>query len=362
LDDSNPNVYPGALEICDGFDNDGDGDTDEDAISITSVELAEGIVAIGNAVYLTINFSDDNGTDLTVDWGDGSSITESILGGSYTVSHSYASTGVYSLNITAGNNWCTSSASYDYIVVYDPAAGFVTGGGWIDSPPGASIQYPDASGKANFGFVAKYKKGQTIPTGNTEFQFKAGFLNFKSSAYEWLLVAGEKAKFKGEGTINGTGSYGFLISASDGDKKGDPDALRIKIWDVYSDAVVYDNQMDSFEEDPMTNISGGSIVVHTPKTKSTSLLDELIEEDNSDLMRLSVYPNPASDKLTIHIHNSSASDLTYSMIDITGKVILNGKYLDLENQQIDVSGINPGMYFLIAQDSLNKMVKKVVIQ
>jgi hypothetical protein len=32
----------------------------------------------------------------------------------------------------------------------------------------------DGSGKANFGFVARYKKGQSTPDGNTQFQFKAG--------------------------------------------------------------------------------------------------------------------------------------------------------------------------------------------
>ena len=41
-------------------------------------------------------------------------------------------------------------------VVYDPSAGFVTGGGWIDSPEGAYIPDPSLTGKANFGFVSKY--------------------------------------------------------------------------------------------------------------------------------------------------------------------------------------------------------------
>jgi hypothetical protein len=50
-------------------------------------------------------------------------------------------------------------------------------------------------GKANFGFVAKYKKGATVPDGNTQFQFKAGDLNFHSNSYEWLVVAGNKAQY-----------------------------------------------------------------------------------------------------------------------------------------------------------------------
>lgn len=38
------------------------------------------------------------------------------------------------------------------------------------------------TGKATFGFVSKYKKGATLPTGETEFQFKAGNLNFMSTS------------------------------------------------------------------------------------------------------------------------------------------------------------------------------------
>ena len=66
--------------------------------------------------------------------------------------------------------------------------GFVTGGGWIMSPAGAYSADLDLEDKANFGFVSKYKKGASLPTGNTEFQFKAGDLNFHSDEYDWLVL------------------------------------------------------------------------------------------------------------------------------------------------------------------------------
>ncbi|HEY0867458.1 MAG TPA: PKD domain-containing protein, partial [Fimbriimonas sp.] len=152
-----------------------------------------------------------------------------------------------------------------FVVVYDPNGGFVTGGGWIPSPAGAMPAYPLAAGKASFGFVSKYQKGATVPTGNTEFQFKAGDLNFKSSSYEWLVVAGAKAQFKGAGTINGGGNYGFLLTAIDGQLNGGGglDKFRIKIWDRSTGATVYDNNIGAADSaDPSTAIGGGSIVIH----------------------------------------------------------------------------------------------------
>ena len=45
---------------------------------------------------------------------------------------------------------------------------------------------------------------------------KAGDLNFHSSSYDWLVIAGARAQFMGVGTINGAGSYGFMLTAIDG--------------------------------------------------------------------------------------------------------------------------------------------------
>ena len=159
--------------------------------------------------------------------------------------------GVYEVYVETS---CGLKSDTEYLAVYDPFAGFVTGGGWIDSPAGASTDYPNAVGKATFGFVSKYKKGAAVPTGNTEFQFKAGDLNFQSDSYDWLVIAGSKAKFKGTGTINGTGNYGFMLSATD----SDPDLFRIKIQDKDSDNVIYDNNEE-------TELGGGQIIVHKGK-------------------------------------------------------------------------------------------------
>lgn len=147
------------------------------------------------------------------------------------------------------------------IIVYDSTAGFVTGGGSIYSPAGAYVPMPDAEGLATFGFVSKYKKGANVPDGNTNFQFHAGGLHFKSTSYDWLVIAGSKAQYKGTGTINGQGSYKFMLSALDS-KTGD--RFRIKIT-TQAGGLVYDNQMGSAENAELpasTQITSGSIVIH----------------------------------------------------------------------------------------------------
>ena len=148
-------------------------------------------------------------------------------------------------------------------VLYEPwigRCGMVTGGGWIISPAGAYTSDTSLSEKATFGFVSMYKKGATVPTGQTQFQFKVADLNFHSDSYDWLVVAGEKAMYKGTGTINGAGDYGFMLSAID----GDIDMFRIKIRDKGTDTVIYDNHVDSPDG---TVVAGGQIVIHKTKAK-----------------------------------------------------------------------------------------------
>jgi hypothetical protein len=110
--------------------------------------------------------------------------------------------------------------------------------------------------------LSKYQKGATIPTGNTEVQFQAAGMNFKSTSYDWLVVSGTKATYKCVGTINGAGNYGFMLSAIDGGSKG-ADLFRIQIWDKNdADATFYDNMIGQDAlANPATTITG-SIVVH----------------------------------------------------------------------------------------------------
>jgi PKD repeat protein len=235
-------------------------------------------VQVGTPMTASAPFSDPGIEDThtaSMAWGDGTSsaatVVEASGSGTATATHTYTSPGVYTLTLTVTDDeGASGTCAFQYVVVFDPSAGFVTGGGWINSPPGAYTLDPTLTGKATFGFVAKYQKdkGATTPqppTGNTEFQFKAGDLNFQSTSYDWLVVAGAKAMYKGSGTINGSGDYAFQLSAIDGQVSGGGgvDKFRIRIWDKVTNVVIYDNKIGSPDNaDPTTALGGGSITIH----------------------------------------------------------------------------------------------------
>jgi hypothetical protein len=154
-------------------------------------------------------------------------------------------------------SWVNTAGDTEAIVViYDPNAGYTIGGGWINSPAGAYTPNPDATGKLSFGFSSQYLKGATNPKGETLVSFLAGDLEFNALNFDYLVVAGAKAQFRGFGKINGVAGYDFILTVIDGALAGDGvDKFRIKIWEKVSGTVIYDNELGrSDADDPITPV------------------------------------------------------------------------------------------------------------
>ena len=230
-----------------------DFDPTSDAVApVNSLANIRAVVTddLGNTVEgVTVTLSDYMGLTLSATSG------ETDADGVFAFTASGATVEIYEVTATISTLAGDVSDTWT-LVVYDASAGFVTGGGWIYSSAGAFAADESLEGKATFGFVSKYAKGATVPTGDTSFVFHAAGLEFESTSYQWLVMAGSKATFKGEGAVNDVGGYGFMLTAWDGGKGGD-DTFRIKIWEIGSeDLPVYDNGAH-------TVLGGGSIVVHS---------------------------------------------------------------------------------------------------
>jgi len=252
-------------------------------VTITGPTAAANVFPVNVPVQFSGTWTDNAGDVHTAKWlFDGVIATDPVTvtgdptgTGTASTSHVFTAPGVYMITLRMADPCGATGQSAlvggvdAMVVIYDPSAGFVTGGGWINSPAGAYRPDPSLSGKANFGFESKYAKGARTPTGETEFQFKVGNLNFHSTAYEWLVISGPNAQYKGTGTVNGVAGYDFMLTARDAELDGagsNSDKFRMKIIHHATDAVVYDNQFGTPDTSAATTaLGGGSIVIHQVK-------------------------------------------------------------------------------------------------
>ena len=260
--------YPVGVRVTDPA---GAGSTGSTTVSVLNVPPAipGTIHAIGQPALIntslgfSASFTDPGILDTHTalwDWDDGTGSPGLVEGDRVTGSHSYTKAGLYIVTLSiADDDGGSAAKSFEYVVVVDPKAGFVSGSAWIDSPPGAFLPDLSLAGRATFHVLAKYPEGATVPTGSTEFHLNVANLNFKSTSYEWLVIMGTKAQVKGTGTINHAGNYGFMLSVID----DSPDKFRIKIWNNDTGELIYDSQPGVSDiADPTVILRRGSIVIH----------------------------------------------------------------------------------------------------
>jgi len=236
------------------------------APTVNAVVAPVAPVKLGTAITASSGFTDPGTADahtVTWSWGDGTTTPQQKnagVTGAISATHTYAAAGLYTVSVAVDDkDGGVTSQQFQYVTVYDASGGFVVGGGTLVSPAGALAANPTATGQATFAFESKYAKGATVPTGNTQFRFNAGDFAVSSTSYDWLVVSGgSRAQYKGTAPVNGQSGYGFMLTAVD----GTPDRLRIKVWRLSDNTVVYDNQAGATDSAALTTvITGGQITV-----------------------------------------------------------------------------------------------------
>lgn len=223
---------------------------------------AEPVHVEDQPLSLTVTFTDGDLNDthtVTLDWGDGSSDVAGTAASPQSFSHVYEQTGAYAVAATVSDRaGATDSQSYQYLVVYDPAAGPVAGAGLVVSEAGwceLNAACADAEGLALFAFGARYRSGDTTPTGALLYTFPAGTFTLAAGDLDWLVVVdgGTSAQFAGSGYVNGTaapggGLYRFIMGIGDGGRRS-ADDVRLVVW--YDDEGVAQVIYDTGSERPV---------------------------------------------------------------------------------------------------------------
>jgi hypothetical protein len=367
---------------------DGGGNT---STQTATVCVAHNITSPGNGnankVGSTVNFAgtfwDVAGKKHTAKWIiDGTSVSGVVVepvglkNGTVTGSYKFTTPGVYKLQMTlTDQNGVTSSVSTNgdleaIVVIYDPNGGYTYGSGCFVSPPGAIPTNPTATGPVSYGFQSNYYKGATNPKGETQFDFRAGDLEFNALNFDYLVVNSPMAQFKGTGKIIGDQSgYNFIMTVIDGDAQngGGVDKIRMKIYNKNTGQIMYDNMpgATSDADVPTTVVCEGSTIrIADPiiSASITSTTRQIETVPGVTPFNVKVFPNPSQDQFSLYLENASNDKVHIVVYDAMGKEV---KKFEKEGGNIPVifgRDLKGGSYFVEVRQGENHKTLKLIKQ
>jgi hypothetical protein len=124
-----------------------------------------------------------------------------------------------------------------------------------------------------------------------------------------------------------------IIPASGGNASGDAGTVSYSVGQV-----VYTTN---------TSIASGSVAQGVQQPFEISVITAIEQAEDITLVYsvYSVYPNPASDFLTIKVENYDTERLSYKLFDATGKLLESRKVTGVETT-ISMANLLPNLYFL----------------
>jgi uncharacterized delta-60 repeat protein len=290
---------------------------------------------------------------------------------------------------------CPTLSAVTYVHVYEVEAGFVTGGGWLQSPVNTAYEFMRQAGKAHFELMAKYRKGeQNLLQGETQLRLENSGLIFRSTGQEArsLVINENHAFYRGHGTLyhrNDQGQlerdprrFAFLVAATDGaqgpgkGKGKSTDFLRILVWELNADgtrgAVVYDNQAGfagaNLDENahPVQPINGGNIVIHSPYLAQSNKHHALAGEGMPGRDGLQAYPTAFSDRTTLAFAAERETAYSLELYDLKGALVKRIAVGTAESgrryeHEVRAADLGKGMYLArLTTDGAVQTVKIIV--
>jgi hypothetical protein len=96
--------------------------------------------------------------------------------------------------------------------------------------------------------------------------------------------------------------------------------------------------------------------------KTTNGGFNFIEEPRSQELTFNIYPNPASKSVTISNINKLCGDISVSIYNTKGMLMMNKKFPNKDFIKIDVNKFTRGIYLVKIQNKAGIVTKKLVIE
>ena len=142
-----------------------------------------------------------------------------------------------------------------------------------------------------------------------------------------------------------------------------PDFYSTGTWYEYwtGDSIVVTNVTD------MITLKEGEFRLYTDskldKPEYVGIDENIVTGTISDFI---LYPNPASNHLKLEMHLKQTTNANIEIYDMQGRLVknvFNGQLTGgIRNLEVNIDGINPGLYFVSIQADNQRIVTKLMVQ
>jgi uncharacterized repeat protein (TIGR01451 family) len=222
---------------------------------------------------------------------------------------------IYTVEVEVVGDYYVGSG-LDMLIVYDPALGFTTGGGWF--------YWPGTTDRTTFGYMMQYNKKATQVKGNlllirhlpdgTHYRIKSNAINGLALGTlpgdgDWATFAG-KGNYSEPGWLEPEGNHRFLVYVEDhGEPGAGNDRFWIQVVDKKGDPTML--TMDGPAEANSISLEGGNIIVpHQGEGKGNKNLTEQAAASTAD------EPLASGDEMAIFLAGDSYESL---IVDVDGQ-------------------------------------------
>jgi len=178
----------------------------------------------------------------------------------------------------------------------------------------------------------------------------SGYYKYSTSGLDSCIMSIFLTKFNQDTKVSDTLGIGLFTSSNQSEwtlfeapinysSSEDPDSMNIVI--LSSDTSIFD--------------AGSTLYVDNIFLDITSNVSPVILENE-----IIIFPNPAQEILTINLKSYNFESVNYSLINATGQIILYSKFHSQE-ELIDISKLDPGMYFVKITSRNNPPFTKSII-
>ncbi len=265
-----------------------------------------------------------------------------------------------SFEIVLSDSNGTHSKDTVTLSVFDKTAATETGSGLtsvINTTALWHFTYGDSvnffgPGSGNFVVPLVFHPNVTLPAGHT-FGIR---IDFKGNVNDNFTVAASFRNDCGNGTADFTGNPNAYAPHNSSSFFNVSTLSQVVDWNT-STAIPQISSSAVCDYQPMQNLFIFPYITVTPGNVG-------IEAIEAGVANFSVYPNPSNGVFTASLRLESASDVTISVLDMTGKKIFESTDRSVQelNKSVDLSAIAAGVYVVNVKTDNGSVNQRIVIK